>query len=198
MHAHEDVSPPDPASFQGLRSAGVATFRNWSTTGAAIIEIDAPLLAVRLRWVNVGYRASVSLQCGCTTFSRPGIAPVGQLSAPASVSERLTSGVRISELPAQDRPFRSALEGRQCEASFGNSSTRDRPGTGAHRFHRAAIGATADLRDLSLTKPHNYATVVIHRVQKAVVHQRLHLIAAYLAPDPASRAAYASGKSAGG
>ena len=40
---------------------------------------------------------------------------------------RLPGDVLLSELPAPDWSFRYALEGRQCGASSGNSSTRHRP-----------------------------------------------------------------------
>ena len=40
---------------------------------------------------------------------------------------RLAGDVRTCELPAPDRPFRIALQGRQRAANFGNSITRDRP-----------------------------------------------------------------------
>lgn len=68
------------------------------------------------------------LHHGCTIFSIPDIVPVGQLPAPASVSERLSGDFRLSELPAPDLPFKTALEGRQYAANFDSSNTSHRPG----------------------------------------------------------------------
>jgi hypothetical protein len=62
----------------------------------------------------------------------PDIAHGGQLSAPATVSERLPGDVRLSELPAPGQSFRYTLKGWQGGANFGNPSTHHRPfaGTG--------------------------------------------------------------------
>jgi hypothetical protein len=56
----------------------------------------------------------------------------GRVWSELTGSRRLPGDIRLSELPAPDRSFRYALEGRQCVANFGNSSTRTRPATVAH------------------------------------------------------------------
>jgi hypothetical protein len=49
-----------------------------------------------------------------------------------------------------------------------------------------------------MNNAHDWATGVIHRVQKAVAHQWLRQLAAHLAPGPMSWAGYATGKATSG
>jgi hypothetical protein len=99
-----------------------------------IVEIDSIIAmagAFQTCWKlvspNQAFVTDSSLHHGRTIFSIPDIAPVGQLPAPAYVSERLPGDVRLLELPAPDRSFRYTLKVRQGGAISGNSSTRTRP-----------------------------------------------------------------------
>lgn len=69
----------------------------------------------------------LSLHCRDTPRSVPDVQAERQVERKLSGKISLPGDVRLSELPAPERSFRYALEGRQCGASFGNSSTRTRP-----------------------------------------------------------------------
>jgi hypothetical protein len=63
-------------------------------------------------------------------FSRPGTAPVGQLSAPASVSERLGAVLPFFDLPAPKLSLKVQVDSRQCGDEVEGRSTRVRPQAG--------------------------------------------------------------------